>query len=170
MKYNKILIIMLGVFLVGIVGGVLVNSSLFALTPEVLQNPVTPTELEVKEDKSTKVEQVDNDDEDDDDEDSDNESQGKRIYQVTKSQIEAATGERVTFNNVKAVQKALEKRSVWEQLGFSVADAKEIASRVNKSSDQVRGILRGVSKADNLALKVIILDDGHVNLGKGKTN
>jgi len=111
-------------------------------------------------------EQIDND-ETDGDHVTSSPSEGKRIEYFSKSQLETATGQSLTLLNVGKVEEAMHEASVWESLGFSTEDAKNIARRISTSSDQTRGILRGVSQKPNKRFKVVLLDNGHVNIGTG---
>jgi len=89
-----------------------------------------------------------------------------RIEFITSDQLVAATGKAMTLENMNDIVDAMREPSLWETLGFSASDAQNIAHRINHSPSQTRSILRGLMNEPLARFKVVLVVNGHVNIGK----
>jgi len=89
----------------------------------------------------------------------------KRIEYVSRAQLETATGHKLTIANLTVFTQAMRDEHIWVSLGFEAQDAQNIVWRIKHSSNQTRGILRGLIKEEHKTFKVVLLADGHVNIG-----
>lgn len=92
----------------------------------------------------------------------------KEVTLISKADIKELTGFELTYKNITSIQKQLKKSSTWEAAGYSASDAKLIASRFTNRYNQTTGILKKLSKTNNLYLKVVVIDKPsyqNVNVG-----
>jgi membrane protein involved in colicin uptake len=89
-----------------------------------------------------------------------------RIEFITRDQLETATGKALTLENMNDIVGAMREQSLWETLGFNANDARNIAHRIHHSDSQTRGILRGLMNEPLARFKVVLVVNGHVNIGK----
>lgn len=94
----------------------------------------------------------------------------KEILFFNQNDIKNLTGEEVSFSNVDNIQIKLSQPSTWLQEGFSHYDSQAIANRFSSSSNQARGILKGVAK-QNKSLKLILIPiNGGLKVNIGSTS
>lgn len=94
---------------------------------------------------------------------------GKQIVLVSREEIERVTGTTLSIENAGNIAGQLQASELWVQLGFTEEESGRIAARAQQSAEQLQGILKSLTHNQHLQLKIILLPDGHVNLGKGNS-
>ncbi|TLG71814.1 YusW family protein [Culicoidibacter larvae] len=94
---------------------------------------------------------------------------GKQIVLVSREDIEQVTGMSISIENAGSIASKFQDSGMWVKLGFTEDESERIAARAQQSSEQLRGILKSLTHNNHLQLKIILLPDGHVNLGKGNS-